>query len=518
MSLTHRKTTPTTAKLIAVVLLVLIAYTLLGARQAAADTYKLYSCNVPGRATPVPSTAPWRAKLDGLNTFYFDDCVSGGSFGIGLNVKHMRPFSSASLALVRPDTGPKSAIGIVRYRTWVTAELAGSGAPAFIDDGASFSPPGGTTPDNAPWVSPAFPPTNPDVYVKLQCTPGDCSFESGKPLQARGIEVDLYEDVPPSGEIEGGTLVGGGAINGRSTLSVSATDQESGVARVEALLGDTVVAGEDLERNKALCSHTDWNACPARYSTDLVINETIVPPGQYPVVLRITDAAGNRRLVTAGQPVSIGARELSDAIKTRLTASFGRRRTTYTTNFRRSVRLRGRLTDPSGNPIARARIAIIERPATTGRKASEAYAMTGADGRFSYVVSGNGPSRSVELRYFTQLGDAVPSASRLLQIRVRAASTFKLSLRGVVVRYAGRVLTRPLPRGGKQVFIQGRAEGDAWRRFAVRRTDKAGKYSGRYRLRVRRPGVKLQFRVEIPKQSGYPFSPRTGPVVTRVVR
>jgi hypothetical protein len=67
-------------------------------------------------------------------------------------------------------------------------------------------------------------------------------------VQARGIEADLYEDVPPSGEIEGGTLLGLGTRNGRSTLSFSATDQESGVARVEALLGDTVVAGEDLER------------------------------------------------------------------------------------------------------------------------------------------------------------------------------------------------------------------------------------------------------------------------------
>lgn len=197
-----------------VVLTVLVVHIVLDVPNAKAGIYKLYSCNVPGRATPVPSTAPWRPVLDGLHTVYFDDCQSGGRFGIGLNIKYMRPFSSASLALVRPDAGPKSAIGIVGYRTWVTAELSGSGAPAFIDDGAAFSPPGGTTPDNAPWISPTFPPTNPDVYIKLHCTAGDYSFDSAKPLQARGIEADLYEDVPPSGDIEGGTLLGGGTRNG----------------------------------------------------------------------------------------------------------------------------------------------------------------------------------------------------------------------------------------------------------------------------------------------------------------
>jgi hypothetical protein len=517
MSLARHGITSSTARLAAAFLSVIILYVLATAPSARADIYKLYSCNVPGRSTPVPSAAPWKANLDGLHTFYYDDCRSGGSFGIGLNIQAMRANSAASLALVRPDAGAKSVIGIVRYRTWVTAELSGSGAPAFVDDGASFSPPGGTTPDNVPWVSPLFPPTNPGVYVRLRCTAGDCSFNSRTPLQARGIEVDLYEDVPPSGVIEGGTLLGAGTRTGRSTLSFSATDQESGVARVEALLGDTVVAGEDLERNGALCPHTDWNACPARYSADFVIDSSTVPPGAYPLALRITDAAGNRRLITAGAPISIGKEEAPVA-KTRLTASFGRTRTSYTTDFKRSVRLRGRLTDPSGNPIAHARIAITERPSMTDRGTREAYTMTDSDGRFSQVISGNGPSRSIELRYFSGVGDAIPSASGRLQLRVRAASTFKLSLHGVIVRYAGRVLTRPLPRGGKKVFIQGRARGDAWRRFAVRRTDKAGRYSGRYRLRVRRPGVKLQFRVELPKQSGYPFARRTGPVVTRVVR
>lgn len=479
----------------------------------AAGTYKMYSCNVPGRPTPTPSTAPWTAKLDGLNTLYFDDCVGGGSFGIGLNVKFMRSFSSASLALVRPDTGPKAVIGIVRYRTWITAELSGSGAPAFIDDGGAFSPPGGTTPDDAPWVSAPLAQTNPDVYVRLSCSAGDCWLNSARPLQARGIEVDLYEDVPPSGEIEGGTLFSATGPAPR-TLSFNATDQESGVARVEALVGGVLVGTDDLDANSALCPHTDLNACPARYASDFVINPSTLPLGTHPVALRITDAAGNRRLVGHPEPVVGG---VTAPVAARLIASFSRSRKTATTSYGRQVRVRGRLTDSSGKPIANGRVTVTEKFAARGMKPRSSNVSSGPDGRFTHTLSGKGPTRVVDLSYGGLNGGVLPASDRL-RLRVRASSTLRVSLRGVIVRYAGRVIGRPLPRNGKVLYVQGRAVGGTWQRFAVRRTDAAGRFHGRYRLRVRRPGVKLQFRVEIPKQSGYAYSAGLGPSVTRVVR
>jgi hypothetical protein len=504
-----------------VTILFTIWYALVSTPVANAGIYKLYSCNVPGRETPVPSTAPWTAKLDNLNTYFFDNCASGGSFGIGLNLRFMHPITSASLALVRPATGPKAAIGIVRYRTWVTAELTGSGAPAFIDDGGAFSPPGGTTPDGEPWVSVPFSQTNPGVYVRLQCSggaPSDCMFDSTKPLQVRGVESDLYEDVPPTGEIEGGTLIDGGATSRPRTLSFTATDEESGVARVDLLLGDTVVGVKDLDSSKAVCPHTDLNACPSRYAADFVVDSSLIAPGEYPAILRITDAAGNRKLITSTRPALIGNGTASFAGKTKLTVSFPKAGSTYTTNFGRSVRMHGRLMSFGGIPLARARISVMERPTTRHGRIRTSFAVTAADGKFRYLASGRRPSRTIEFRYSTEGGNPALGVSRRLQLRVRAASTFKVSLSGILVHYSGRVLTHPLPRNGKLVFVQGRAAGGAWQRFAVRRTDKAGRFSGRYRLRVRRPGIKLQFRVEIPKQSGYPFAARVGQAVTRVVR
>jgi len=165
--------------------------------------------------------------------------------------------------------------------------------------------------------------------------------------------------------------------------------------------------------------------------------------------------------------------------------------------------------------LARARITVTERPVNASGRVVKAVVTTGVDGRFSYRVSGEGPSRAITVQYVKQGSGAV---TRRLKLTVRAASRFRLSLRGVLVRYSGQVLSKPLAKGGTTVFIQGRAAGRAWQRFAVRRTDLGGRFSGRYRLRVRRPGVRLQFRVEIPKQSGYPFAAQLGAAVTRIVR
>lgn len=480
---------------------------------AQAGIYKMYSCNVPGKMTALPSAAPWSAALDGRHTYYFNECASGGSFGIALNIKYMTAFSSARLVLARPALGPQSTVGIVRYRTWVTAQL---GPYAFIDDGGAFSPPGGTTPDASPWESVPFSRTNPAVYIRLTCSSADCYFDSTRPLQVRGVEVDLQEDTPPQAVIDGGTLVAPGLQSGKSMLSYTATDQESGVARVEALLGDVVVATEDLQSNSALCPHTDWSACPVRHAGDLVVDTAVLSPGVYPVALRVTDAAGNRTLVNAQHLATIG-RATGSSAPAVLKAGFAGTRATHTTNFGRSVRATGRLSDSAGNPIPRARITVVENPQGNRGKTRTAHVVTDAAGNFSYQLSGRRPSRTIDLRYHARAGEA-PSAARRLHLRVRAASTFRLSLRGVLVRYSGRVLSRPLPRRGKKIYIQGRAAGGSWQRFAQRRTDSKGRFAGRYRLRVRRPGVKLQFRVEVPKQSGYPFAARVGAVVSRVVR
>lgn len=494
---------------------------------AFAGTYKMYSCNVPGKDIPKPTTGPWHFNLDGLHTRVFDWCAQGGDFGIGLvpTQRFMRRDSSAALALERPTYGPMSAIGIVGYRTWLTVDLRGSGAPAFISDGGAFGRPGGTTSDGAPWVSPAFGITHRAVYVQLYCSSGastDCQFDSTTPLRARGIEVDLYENVAPSGSIDGGTMLAGVPLQGRRSILYTASDDESGVARVELLLGGTVIATNNFAADPSACPHTNFNACISRYSGELAVDTNELGPGTYPVSIRITDAAGNFRLLSHAAPVTIVGSPVQPATsasaKARLSAGFAvTSRAMHTTNYGSSVRIRGRLNDALGRPIGRGRLTVRETLDSGGRPRTKTIT-TGTDGRYSYIASGSAPSRRIQLRYLGATGTGGATSSRTLRLAVRATSTLTLVLRGTLVQYGGRVLSRPIPRGGKRVFIQGRARGGAWQRFASRRTDAAGRFSGRYRLRVRRPGVQLQFRVELPRQAGYAYASRTGRMTTRTVR
>ncbi|MCA1705081.1 MAG: hypothetical protein LC808_18195, partial [Actinobacteria bacterium] len=143
---------------------------------------------------------------------------------------------------------------------------------------------------------------------------------------------------------------------------------------------------------------------------------------------------------------------------------------------------------------------------------------TRQDGTFRYTARPRGTSRVLRFQYRPSLSNPTVAATDRLRLNVSAAGTLRVALRGTRVSYRGRVVSKPIPRRGKLVHIQGRAVGGAWTTFAIVRTNRAGVVSGRYRLRVRRPGVRLQFRLRIPKEGGYPYAAGSGRPVTRRVR
>ncbi len=505
----------------AAVLMAIFLVLCLRATPATAGVYKMYSCNVPGRDAPVLSASPWRPLLDG-NLRVFDACRFDGGFGLELDpqLPFMTRGASAGVELRRPEGGPKSAIGIVGYRTWINADF--TGATAFIEVGGAFSPPGGSTPDNSPWLSAPFAVTNPAVYVLLYCATGQeaCRFANNRPMTVRGIESDLYEAALPTGTFDGGTLLTAQVQRGSRTVSYTAADSESGVAKIEVLLGSAVLATENLDADPQECPHADWAACPSRYSGHFSIDTSGLADGDYVATLRVTDAAGNRRVIKHPEVITVSKTPAatsggSSEQTSTLTAQFASNgRNSYTTSFGRAAGVIGRLTDVDGHPIANASLVVTEALASGGR-ARIGKTTTDGDGKYSFRASGRAPSRRIEIRY---VGAGSQSVSRTLRLSVRAASTLRIALRGVTVTYRGRVIAQPVPRGGKKVYLQGRAKGGVWQRFAARRTDASGRFAGRYRLLVRRPGVKLQFRVEIPRQTGYPYVANAGLPITRTVR
>lgn len=192
--------------------------------------------------------------------------------------------------------------------------------------------------------------------------------------------------------------------------------------------------------------------------------------------------------------------------------------TTAKLRYGRSAAVGGRLVDEHGRPIRNAIIDVVSTPGPRGARAAAGQPIvTGADGSFRTTLGGAGGSRTVRFEYrYLREGDVVSDGA--VKVSVQAGVSFSARLRGIVVRYSGRVLAAELPTSGKLVVVQGRSRGGAWQTFATRRARKAGKFSGRYRLKVRRPGARLQFRVRVLGESGWNYGAVTSKTVTRKVR
>jgi hypothetical protein len=483
---------------------------------AQAGTYVIRNCNVPGElGKPV---GPWVMNST-PGSFSNDDCAGGGGFGI--NAGSLPAGTSTGVELFTPPT-----VAIRRIRVWMVVRLRNTGINQLFavavngTAGASnvvdlFGSPGGST-LTAPYVSPLLPADTSYFMVFVNCGGGvgdPCVPVDTNVLDVHGVESTLEENVVPTGTITGGELLSGTPQSGTRALGFNVSDLDSGVETVTVLLGGTPAGTADF---MADCAFADVAACPTVRSGSVPVDTRKVTDGIYPVSMRIKDAAGNEETVTSPTAIQVvngvttagaGKAPITGA---RLIASFARNhRTSFTAGYGRRIRIRGRLVDSDNTPLAGATVQADELPASLSRERSTVALKTAADGSFVYTVR-PGPSRTIQLSY--------GGASQRLRLRVKASATLAVKLAGILVRYRGRVVSAPLPRRGKLVEIQGRAPGAAWKTFARLRTDRHGAYAGTYRLRIHRPGVRLEFRVRVPRERGYPFVAHAGRVVGRTVR
>jgi len=514
-------TLATTAVGVAVALLLAMA-----PGPARAGTYLMRNCDVPGHGNSL--LGPWDITDASATTTITDDCARGG--GVNFVFPGIRQENAATMiSLWRPATGPQSSIKLVKASFWLAARLTGTGGSLhvysldFFSDTFSVAWPYGPPGDENLVHQHSFAAASRGYKIGIGCPDAvqACQADHQTPLTIRGMEVTLSEDVPPVAQPIAGTLLAGGPQSGSRTVTYSAFDPQSGLARVDVLLDQKVVSSRDLTPR---CPYYDFTVCPASDGGMLDIDTRNVPNGSYRVTVRVKDAAGNQVSVPAPNPVEISntgsggsaGTSTEPASASELAVRFsGSSRSTLTVPFGRRVRIRGRLTERPNRGMARARIEVIEKstqPTAPDRIAGTV--LTSADGSFSYVLARGRFSRAVRLVYRTAGGQL---DSRTLRLRVRAASSLRASLRGAMVRFTGRVLSRPLPKHGKRIVLQGKAPGYTWATFATYRTDRNGRFAGSYRLPVRRPGVRLQIRVVVPTERGYPYLSFSGrPVSLRV--
>jgi hypothetical protein len=281
--------------------------------------------------------------------------------------------------------------------------------------------------------------------------PGWCNWP-GHLLELRGLTLELEEGIDPAASASG-ALLDGRPQAGVTPLELDAADGDSGVRSVAASLGGVAV-GQVVGR----CRDDRLPPCPPSLHGVVDVDTTRVPDGPRRLRLVVTDAAGNMRTVDAGaitvanQPAapdappgpppgtggggSGGAGGGSDAPHgappPRTGAPFppnplagrghfpngrnadenarvsawlerGHRRSrAVTAPVGVRVRIRGRVVDAEGRPIAAAALALIERVHGSWRAATGVR--TRADGRFT-TFTRLGPSRVLRFVYYA-FGDS----------------------------------------------------------------------------------------------------------------
>jgi hypothetical protein len=242
------------------------------------------------------------------------------------------------------------------------------------------------------------------------------------------------------------------------------------------------------------------------------VDSTAVPPGQYEFLGQATDAAGNFAQTTwrrDGQPMVLTFPLKSGVRLTGYLAPSGGHRKTI--RYGRRSKVRGRLTDRVGHPLAVQEVTVVEHfgsGALIDRRVRTVE--TDSRGRWGERIPG-GPSRRITASYDGS-PRYIPSRARVGELAVRTRVGLRLSRRHVPaggrVVFKGRVrhFAARIPAGGKLIELQVKA-GHSW--DTVRHafyTNANGKYRIRYRFaHFYTSNVRYRFRLKVLREQGWAY-------------
>jgi hypothetical protein len=246
------------------------------------------------------------------------------------------------------------------------------------------------------------------------------------------------------------------------------------------------------------------------------VRPTALQAGLRRVLVRTTDTGGNTTdrgpyTVAVVTPSNRGPLNGGGATETgKLTAGFafarGQRRTV---DYGAKVRIRGRLTNAGGAPVAGAELLVRTRDRRPGAPlVQRASVRTAPDGSYSYLLRAFA-SRSLEIAWLSHLYDSRPAATAHLTLLARARATLHASTRRPRVNrpmtLRGRLLS---PARRVPVLLQGRRLGTRrWMTFADTSTDAHGRFRVRYRFRTAAArGMRFAFRAKVRPGARYPFT------------
>ena len=286
-----------------------------------------------------------------------------------------------------------------------------------------------------------------ELYERAACdaTGNDLCSTAGPTRAAEAnitsAQIVLSTNAVPTASEFSGTLLGE-TLTGKGTLSFTASDPGPGVYQARVLIdGQTVWAGSpSLNEGKCVSTGTyegirafDYaQPCPTEAPVHAEIDPMSLADGAHHLTVEVEDAAGNvatvysGTLTTANHPVAPivlppnrGALNGNPASESAILTVAAKQPGTFTrAQARSALALAGRLTDPAGAPIADALLKLTQQVVGSATPSAVASATTSSTGAWMLKVP-QGPSRLLQVAYYSHLLDTVPAAALAFRERVR---------------------------------------------------------------------------------------------------
>ena len=302
--------------------------------------------------------------------------------------------------------------------------------------------------------------------------------------------------------------------------------------RLRATIDDLCVRSATLELRRRGAS--GWTSIEAAIEENHVwadVPDERLDEGTYDVRFRVEDCAGNDGLIDrfAAGAASVGRASIRLPLRSKLdlrTAFDGedvlRGRSRHVVRMGRAVRMHARLAGMDGQTLAGRTLAVQERVGL-GEWRMLATRVTDEAGAIAVELR-PGPSRGI--RVVAAPDDlTVGAISRTLHVAVPARATIatdRASLRnGHSVTFSGRVLGGFLPRGGRELELQGyNPLRGRWQpvRTTGLRCDGVGHWRATYRFTATTGTVTYRFRLRVPPRPDHPFADGYSRAVTVKVR
>jgi hypothetical protein len=345
-------------------------------------------------------------------------------------------------------------------------------------------------------------------------------------------DLTLEQTAGPSVSAVGGDLATAPIVSGTTDLTFNATDPGAGVYEAIFSVDGKVARTSTIDEEGGRCRDVGQSGdglpaflylqpCPSSIDADIGFDTASLPDGAHHLIVNVVDAAGNsatvidRTITFANSPANGHGASTAAVLSARWQRT---RRTGLTSGFGRSQTIIGRLLAPGGVAISGAQIAVSAVPSSAGASTSAMHgAVTGSDGTFVLKLPARLSSRTIQLSYTAHADESRPVTVRSLKLAVRAPVSVRIAPRTAAsegtIRFRGRLLAGPVPRGGKPVILEARSGRGPWIEFHVIRTDRRGRFSSSYRFKFPGPAV-YQFRVLCEQEADYPYASGSSRVLT----